>query len=684
MLINFGLNNGLLILQLSAIVLIQVLTGMLFFSFSDVSKRIDLISFTVISFALGTTLNIVIDKFLLNFEMSRFSLLITFALGTTGTPKLISRIKYFGSPKPINRDHLFFLLILVLIFELQIRTLMKFNPIVWQGWQKFHIDVGYYESLSNSLAVMGPIGSFMDPDGEVRYHWFAYSLIGQLNYLTQAEPFFVLTRFFPVIILLISALAMFAFTSLFLQKLHLRYLAVIILLLGPGLSLGSLVPLWSPSSILAIPYCLGFLIYVFELLKVHSIGKYDVAILFVLSLGLMGSKSTSAVVIALSFFLTGLHMLKMNGRDSYQKLRVLILANLSLVISYVMLIRTSEKRSLSFEFFLGWPSLMMTSLGLYLGLVLTFRQRLRKLDESIIFYYIFFCGAALSLVTRDSFGNQLYFFYTALIIATPISLSWLFNYNFENLKNSRQFKLWIVSILIVSFLPVWMFRYFETSTGLRGDVGRGLSPALMLLIIGMFYVLAIKANDRSRITKGSHLFLCIVLMVTLATSSIMTFSEYVFGIKYSRVQGVTKIGVSEPREPGAISYDYVQAGKWVTQNIPKNQMGFTNRQCFDALSEIESCDTRWFFASALSKRKFLVEGSAYSSKNAKGSSTLSIDERISINFSKRPDPTTLRYLLSKGVTWGWIDKAVTGLEIWDPYAQVLYQNPQVTIIRLTG
>ena len=679
LLLNSGFSNWLVILKLLVVVFIQLLVGMLIFSLSIVSKALSFLNFTVVSFVIGTSVNTMIHSF---FKDHPIKVLAYAALSVPilfGVPRLTSRLKSESFSLRINKTSLSLIIPILGIIELQILNWAKVNPISWQGWWKFHIDIAYLES--NSLEVFGPYGSTMDVNGEIKYHWFAYSLIGQLNSLSGAEPFFVLTRFFPAVLLFVSAISMYGFSSIFLKRVELRYLSIIILLLGPGLSIGSLIPLRSPSSALSVPYSLGFLIYLAKLLWLNRFSMADFLLLSIFAIAVVGSKATSAAVISLGLIMTATHLFLRNRRKSQSKNLLMLLTSFLLNISFLGLIWTNDARTLGFQIFLGWPSLLATSLGLFVGLIfLIIRKEIKESD--LLFLYIALFGAILSLFTRDNYGNQLYFFFTALIVVIPISLSWLSDFYVGKLRELVHLKIWIPISAFASTLPVIIWLNFETHTGIVGDIGRSLAPFVMVFCAVSIFLFSQRRNEQVTRVNKSYVMMSILLVVTILSSLLMTISEYVVGPKYSRIDGITKIGVAAETEPGSISYDYVLAGKWVSLNIPKGAIGFTNRQCFDAKSSNDTCDTRWFFASALSNRRFLIEGSAYSSGGLSKAKKLLPNEELSIAFSRNPNPARHKELLNKGVTWGWIDKNSTELRSWTPYAKVLFENPQVMIIQL--
>ena len=109
---------------------------------------------------------------------------------------------------------------------------------------------------------------------------------------------------------------------------------------------------------------------------------------------------------------------------------------------------------------------------------------------------------------------------------------------------------------------------------------------------------------------------------------------------------------------------------------------FTNRQCIQVNTPIEKCDGLWFYASALTSRQFLIEGDGFAVKTGKSALTRVENQMLSVRFSLAPNESDAKLLLAKNVRWGWIDRRVSQRTEWGEFAQEVYSNGDISIIKL--
>lgn len=64
-----------------------------------------------------------------------------------------------------------------------------------------YTDLFFFEALGRGLAQWGAGESILMDGGSLRYHWFSYAWAGQLEQLSSAAPFVVLTRILPLVVL---------------------------------------------------------------------------------------------------------------------------------------------------------------------------------------------------------------------------------------------------------------------------------------------------------------------------------------------------------------------------------------------------------------------------------------------------------------------------------------------------
>jgi hypothetical protein len=94
------------------------------------------------------------------------------------------------------------------------------------------------------------------------------------------------------------------------------------------------------------------------------------------------------------------------------------------------------------------------------------------------------------------------------------------------------------------------------------------------------------------------------------------------------------------------------------------------------------CDGIWSYASALTRRQFLIEGatSSYPSDILSNSE----DQNLSIRFSLSPNQKDLENLWAKNVRWGWIDRKVSTRTDWGVFAKQVFSNEDIVIIELSN
>ena len=84
---------------------------------------------------------------------------------------------------------------------------LRSYPLTWTGtWSGYHGDMLFFESLSTSMARLGPLNSIFSPDALVRYHWLTYAWSGQVTATTSTASFIVLTRVLPFVAVIGSCL----------------------------------------------------------------------------------------------------------------------------------------------------------------------------------------------------------------------------------------------------------------------------------------------------------------------------------------------------------------------------------------------------------------------------------------------------------------------------------------------
>jgi hypothetical protein len=584
---------------------------------------------------------------------------------------------------------IFFLVIL------QLSTWWRWSPITWTGWWKFHVDFPYFESYSNSLAILGTAQSLMNLEFNSRYHWFAYAWVGALGNSLDLDPLIVLTRILPVVAFCMAATISYAWAKDYSRKSLTPVIASLIVVIGPGLSIGSFVMLRSPSQAFAGCWCLAFSLLFLRIIDGRVTGFGPYLVLALLAAGVVGGKGSNLAVIGagvLSILLLSLRHIQRS------KLRIYISCIVSLVVFvgiYQKIIASSEIRPLTYGLYFGWPSLFLTMTPFMIGIygLLKFRD---SSERSLLMYSLslLVSGSILSLLTYHPAGNQIYFMMTAALVCVVPSLigleKVLSNSRLELLLDSElsRFGQLKVAVLMITLtggaFSSLIWTNSENVTGYVGRIYRAIAPLPIYLssfIICILVIMFYKHNQK-RFTDKLKLFIVSLLTASMLASISGILQSIHNGPIYSGSAGLAGFGQSTSERPGSISFNYINAGKWVQENIKDGNLFFTNRQCIDAQSSYYDCDGYWFYASASTKHQFLIEGAAVTSLEDRDLLTMSAKQALSYRFSLAPNRDDLKALWASNVRWGWIDRQVSDVSDWKGLAREIYANSDISIIEL--
>lgn len=683
-------------IKLTFAIVAQLIPGLYLWAKINKGKELYLSELLGMGLAIGTLLSIVSGSVLRTLPISGFGWIAPFFL----TVMVLARRKLFKMDMGVSIKissisigiRIYLLLILVLGY-VQVYAWAHWNSIKSEGWWKLHLDVPYFEALSNSLAKFGTSNNLMKPDLETRYHWFAYGWVGSLNDSLKMDPFVVQTRLLPLIAILMAATVIFSWARDFTENTWTAATSSLLIVVGPGLAIGSLVMLRSPSSAMTAGWILAFALLLFRCMKESHANTLTQLTLCLLSIGAVAGKGINVLIIGAGVLLLLLDRIRVKRRLNTKELKMFLVIFVSIILTYVFAIHTSSERSLKLGIYLGWPALILTALPIVLGLGLKNIKKLDQQQELRLFSFgVLFAGASLSLITNDLAGAQLYFVVSALTLCIVPSLTFIE----KSLQNEKiilktlfgmqfiqQVKFVGLALVLITAgvfsSTAWI--YFENRPYLMGDLGRASAPILiwiMATILTLFLFL-----HKSVLLQSIRLkFVILIVTISVISSSFGIFVSLARGPIYASNVGYVGYGKSVRENPGAISSNYLSAGSWVKKNINSDERFFTNRQCIDPKSQYDDCLDIWFFASALSERQFLIEGGAYNLQDENYAQKMDEDQSASLRFSISPNLSDLNYLWSRGVRWGWIDKQVTQDTDWRLFASVVYNNQDIAIIKL--
>lgn len=648
--------------------------------------------------AVGTLLALISSQLFRTTSFQKFSWAIPcLVVGLMHVWKMIrgNRCSYKPSSILDLKNRILIFLPILLLIAIQLSTWWRWHPIVWRGWWKFNVDTPYFDSYSNSIAILGTTQNLMNPDLNSRYHWFAFAWVGSLSNSLNIDTFIVLTRLLPIVAFCMAATITYAWAKDYSENFWTPIIASLVATIGPGLSVGSYVMLRSPSLAMAGCWCLAFSLLLLRLIngRFTSVGSY--LLLGLLAAGVVGGKGSNLLVIGAGVIALLLTTSRQN-RTVKTRIWVSVLWSISIFIAiYQLFISSSESRPLGIGFFLGWPGLFLTVLPTTTGIYGLYKNRISNHDSLFVYSAaIFIAGSLLSLITYDSSGNQLYFMISAALVCVVPSLIGI-----ERMVLNQVSPIWI-ELRSVSAKPMYLvaptliffggistaliWSNVENSDGNLAKVVRTIAPSPLFIVatLVVFFVSVLARLSGQRLIRRLRVFSLSLLAASLVASVSGSLLSTQSGPIYSSSLGLAGFGKSAIGTPGAISLNYVKAGNWVQENINDTGLFFTNRQCIDAESSYDDCNGYWFYASALTKHQFLIEGAAITDFKDIDKLKMSKEQALSYRFSLTPNQDDLKALWSRNVRWGWIDRQVSDISDWRGLANEIYSNRDVTIIEL--
>lgn len=683
-------------IKLTFAIVVQLIPGLYLWAKINKGKELFLSELLGMGLAIGTLLSILSGSVMRTLPISGFGWTAPFFL----TMLVLARRKLFKSDLGISIKtssisigvRIYLLLILVLSY-VQIYVWAHWNSIKSVGWWKLHLDVSYFESLSNSLAKFGTSNSLMEPDLETRYHWFAYGWVGVLNNSLKMDPFVVQTRLLPLVAMFMATTIIFSWARDFTENTWVAATASLLIVVGPGFAIGSLVMLRSPSSAMTAGWILAFALVLFRCMKNSHISVLTYVTLCLLSIGAVAGKGINVLIVGAGVFLLLLGRIGVKRTLNLNDSKLFLFTLVSIILTYIFLIYTPAERSLKIGIYIGWPALILTVLPLALGFGLKNLKKFEQQRDLLLFSLgVFLAGAFLSLITNESAGSQLYFVISALTFCIVPSLIFIEkSLQLEKIISKNPFVMQfiqkeklvgvLIALISAGVLASTIWIYFENRLYLMGDLGRASAPVVIWISAAILTLIFFWNKDTS-LQNIRLKFVIVIVTISVISSSFGILASLVRGPIYASNDGYVGFGKSVRENPGAISSNYLNAGSWVKANINSDDRFFTNRQCLDPKSQYDDCLDIWFFASALSERQFLIEGGAYSLQDETYVKKMNEDQSASLRFSLSPNLDDLNYLWSRGVRWGWVDKQVARDTDWRAFASVVYNNQDIAIVKL--
>ena len=569
------------------------------------------------------------------------------------------------------------------------------NPLRWDGYWKFHVDISFMESISNSFANKGFNHSYIDGNWDVKYHWFIYSFVGLLNKVGNFEPFFILTRFLPILVFFTLFPIVIGMMTRFSVKFSLSTadkLSPVAFIVGPGFAAGSYLQLRSPNTPFGIVWVL-ILAMLFSILMVEKkISLQEHFLMMLLSVTLVLVRASNMPLIMIGFLAIWLSAPKRIRKKTPQRV-LFISSSSSVALSYILFIHGPD-RPLTFQPYFGIIGFSLPILIVSAGVLLFRSTNQFGLDFKRFSIAVILAGQALSFFFYDSSGNQTYFLLSAGALALPISIAgfkqWLERepsfatkeeVNVKTITYRSKLVTFVFIVLICSITAITWSNIESRNSALFKFYRQALPVSYCVLALLFLYTLKLR-----HIKKRNNLGFWKNTTVTLTflTPFLILFLQFVNGPQYSRSDSYTFFGKPTTALKGGVSYDYVRAGQWVDAHVPKNAKFFTNRQCLADSGTENNCIGLWAYASAFSRRDFIIESYWHSGAVFPHSKNMTRLQQLSANYYGMPMYQRKSFINEFNLDWGWIDLGVNPrFEVTHNETEV-YRNDKVVIIKLSS
>jgi hypothetical protein len=596
-----------------------------------------------------------------------------FIVGINKVKKKSIKIKL----KPIDSNEVKWLLLGLLPGMLYLIGWWFRNPTDWKGKHNFYLDLPYNEAIQNSVSIFWPPQNLMSSGSGLQYHWFSHLWAGGISEVLNLQSFVAQTRLIPVFVLISLGYLTYAFCreNLINQKISAGATAVS----TGGIAISNLNGgnyEKSPSLFLSLLLILGFfyLIANYEELRTRSISYLYFSTAFLVFMTAIGTKGSSGPILLSGITLALAYNLLTRRVNRIFALLTFCTYSIGFLFMFEVLFQGAA--NLNFGFHLNWLALISTASSLFIGLLGS-----KPTDiQCTKFYFMLGCsisGSLLSMLFWNKDGAQNYFIVQSAVVAiVPIFKG--FQIAIETLqKKSKSAKFSLkgrlsISIIMsfVIFQTLWILGENNDNKTLRGI--SAVTTLLIPILLTFLWDLKFKIDQ--------------IIVVSISALLIGTFFQsgrtFINDIQEKAGNSRNFATESSTSYSAAFETDYLQAGKWAKENIKKNQIIITTRQCLIANAQIDFCDKRWFLASALTGRQIYNEGSTFNSKNKNINTSFSDREDLSSEIAMNSSLKLIERLRSLGIEYIWFDKQVPHNENISTYLRTVYENQAVWIFKI--
>lgn len=606
------------------------------------------------------------------------------------------RSKYRPPPRdllPLDRASLSGVAVGLTLGILGLLIAVRDYPLTWLGINStYHGDMLFFEALSTSMSRFWPESIFMSGT-ELKYHSLVYAWVGQVTDASFAAPFVTLTRTLP----LITLLAVVALAAAWARRLTLTWwaptLAVALIVTGGfvGAAFGTILNFDSPSQTFSIVWLLGFSITLLNYLRPRQ-SHWNLLLLALLAIVMAGGKvSTSAVALGalLIMFLIALILrsswltrvglvLLTTGFATFATYAILIAgsANAGGLGIWSLLDRASSVQGLNPVItprgvIAGIIALLIAISIRWVGTIWFFTTKQARTQPVAIYAGGLAAAGIMSVALLSGGFNDLWF---VLAASAPLSVLSAdgFAHAISAMGPSRRLNyLWAFLWGLLSAFAVaaaW-------ATGSTGVIGQGWrwAAAPLALVLGILGAIILGARSKTVMVYAMAIFIVMAVIsrplylvaerFNPAVAQVMPQSLFAFDTRF--VQSLNGELVAQ------WSDSQNTAGAWLRNNALSGDVTATN-VTYSALVPALSRQQTWISA-------LHYQAPYGTSDNVEPAL---IREAESWAFINTPSEDTVAPLCAAGIDWIWVDTGLTQARDWEPWAQIVVRESDVTVLSL--
>ena len=573
-------------------------------------------------------------------------------------------------------------------------------PLSWIGtWSSYHGDIPFFEALAASVAKFGPGPSIFMEGASLRYHSLVYGWAGQLTVSLNLEPFVVLVRVLPVVVLIGSVLLATAWASRLSPGRLAPILAALLIVTGGfvGATFGTVLNFDSPSQAMTTMWLLGF-----SLATVYAMSENNwlafAAPLAVISIGLSGGKiSSAAIAVAGVGFLSVVGLARQTSWR-WRAVGVFLTSSLTTTLVFFLLLSGSREagglqvfslldRASSLQslnpvvtergIVAGIFLLMLAVLPRWLGLAwLATSPSQRWTPDTVLGYGYAFSALGTILVLSGGF-NDLWF---AVAASAPLAVL--------SAVGVAQGWEWLSSVSLVRAIAAVLLgagsaltatiAWASGSSGIIGIGWRWFAPLAALLIVAFVGLTLGLTTTRHRARTA----LAVVIIACVLASLPSRFSYSIAGRFEKTFPTSTSTVLFSPPEASSPwrgsdrlgwSDSEASAGAWLREASSSRDLVSTNL-------------TNTAIVAALTRLPTYISAARLQSAYGRDQdySQIADRENISWEFIDNPTQKPAFDLCEADVRWIWVDPRLTSTETWEPFASVRFASDDVVILEFNS